>query len=243
MSTPIAAPNGELLHRLAAPEGPRHVVLFAYAEGEPLQWTEAAHCTAAGRLLGALHNATDDFTCAHDRAALDTAYLIDRPLTEIRPVLERRPDDWSFLEGFAGRLRSAVHSTAGRLDWGVCHGDFSSTGNFHMAKNGVLTVFDFDLCGPGWRAYDLGPIQRAAMGYRDDRIFDLFLAGYREIRDLAAGDHDAVPLFHAISHLWSLGTRARNVARWGTLFMGDWYVDWQLDFFRRWAAEHFPAGV
>ncbi len=238
VSVPIPARDGSLIRLLSAPEGTRHLVLFTYARGTPLSWTEEEHCYRAGKLLATIHAASEDFRSEHGRFRLDLRYLIDTPLAELRPFLTHRPEDWCYLEGFAARLRARAEEAVGAgLDWGVCHGDFSSTGNFHVAEDHTLTVFDFDLCGPGWRAYDLAPIQRAAQGCKNSAIWDAFLKGYTETRSLAAADLAAVPLFHTINRLWSLGMRAGNVAKWGALFMGDWYLDWQLTFFRNWEAE------
>jgi Ser/Thr protein kinase RdoA (MazF antagonist) len=239
VSVPLAARDGSLIRPLSAAEGIRYLVLFTYARGTPLSWMEAEHCYRAGKLLAALHVASEDFGSEHERFRLDLGYLIDAPLAVVQPFMAHRPEDWRYLEGFAGRLRARAEAAVGAdLDWGVCHGDFSSTGNFHVAEDHTLTVFDFDLCGPGWRAYDLAPIQRAARGYKNSAIWDTFLKGYTETRPLAAADLAAVPLFHTVNHLWSLGMRAGNVAKWGALFMGDWYLDWQLTFFRNWEAEH-----
>jgi Ser/Thr protein kinase RdoA (MazF antagonist) len=239
VSVPIAARDGSLIRPLSAPEGTRYLVLFTYARGTPLSWTEAEHCYRAGRLLATIHVASEDFRSEHRRFRLDLGYLIDAPLAAVRPFLAHRPDDRCYLEAFADRLRARIEAAVqASSDWGVCHGDFSSTGNFHVAEDDTLTVFDFDLCGPGWRAYDLAPIQRAARGYKSSIIWDAFLKGYTETRPLAAADLAAVPLFHTVNRLWSLGMRAGNVAKWGALFMGDWYLDSQLTFFRNWESEH-----
>jgi Ser/Thr protein kinase RdoA (MazF antagonist) len=238
VSAPVRARDGRLARPLLTPEGTRHLALFTYAAGDPFTWTNLEHCDRAGRLLAALHGASDDFASAHARAALDLEYLIEIPLAAIRPFLAHRPGDLAYLVAFATRLRSRLATLGTDLDWGVCHGDFSSTGNFRVANDSAVAVFDFDLCGPGWRVFDLAPIQRAAVGYKNRRIWRTFLRGYLECRRLGPADLAAVPLFYALARLWSLGMRAAHVDRWGVLFMGDWYVDWQLRVFRQWEAGH-----
>ena len=79
--------------------------------------------------------------------------------------------------GFRGTPVGTDRTDRPELEWGVCHGDFSSTGNFHVAPDGTITVFDFDLCGPGWRVSDLAPIRRAAVGHKNRRIWREFLRG------------------------------------------------------------------
>jgi Ser/Thr protein kinase RdoA (MazF antagonist) len=192
----------------------------------------------AGELLAHVHGAADDFTTPHRRASMDLEYLIDQPVHAIRAYLSDRPADWGYLSSFADRLRTRLANASGELEWGACHGDFSSTGNFRVRADGSISVFDFDLCGPGWRISDLAPMQRAAVGHKDPRIWQSFLDGYTAVRRLAAVDLEAVPLFYAACRLWSVGMRARHVARWGTLHMGQWYLDWQLRVFRQWEASH-----
>ncbi len=89
-------------------------------------------------------------------------------------------------------------------------------------------MFDFDLCGPGWRAWDLVGAWAAARHERDEAIWDAFLQGYRAARPLAAADVSAVPLFYAIGRVWSLGVRARNAPHRGSWpFEGD-HLETQL---------------
>jgi Ser/Thr protein kinase RdoA (MazF antagonist) len=238
VSLPIPTRDGSLLLTVRAPEGERHVVLFTYVPGHAPEWTNLEHCRKAGELLARIHDASEDFAGLQARGPLDVEYLIERPVAALKPFLSARSSDWDFLAGFAERLRARLDAVADRLDWGVCHGDFSSTGNFRVGSDAGLTVFDFDLCGRGWRVSDLAPMQRAAVGHKDRRIWRSFLSGYLGERHLSSTDLAAVPLFYAASRLWSTGMRASHVARWGALYMGDWYVDWQLKVLRRWEAAH-----
>jgi Ser/Thr protein kinase RdoA (MazF antagonist) len=240
VSVPIPARDSTLARTLPAPEGPRQLVVFSYAQGRPLAWGEAAHCRLAGRLLAAVHAAADGFASAHARRPLDLGYLVDAPLAALRPFLAHRPADWAYLEGLAGRLRARAEAAGAGLDWGVCHGDFGAK-NIHLADDVSPVIFDFDLCGPGWRVYDLSFVQWVAMDQNSSAIWEAFVRGYAEVRPLGAGDLAAVPLFHALCHLASLGVFAENVAEWGILDMSDWLLDRELAFFRRWDAEH-PAG-
>jgi len=240
VSAPIVARNGSLSRPLAAPEGTRYLVLFTYAQGRPLSWEEDDHCYLAGRVLAMIHAASDDFVSRHARRSLDLEYLIDRSLAAIRPFLAHRPD-WAYLEGLAARLRErAVKAAAAGLDWGVCHGDFGAK-NVFVSEDRTPTVFDFDLCGPGWRAYDVAVVRWVAMDQNSRGIWDAFLHGYTQVQPLALADLAVVPLFHAVYHLSSLGVFARNVADWGVLDMSDWYLDRELKFFREWATENLGA--
>jgi Ser/Thr protein kinase RdoA (MazF antagonist) len=238
VSVPIAARGDRLALSVTAPEGIRYLALFTYADGSRASWTDPEDAYRMGSAAAAIHAASDDFTSASSRTPLDLGYLIDAPLVAIRPFFANRPADWPYLEQFGDRLRNlAMRFVAEGLDWGVCHGDFGPK-NIHRGSDGRLTTFDFDLCGPGWRAFDLGLMQWVAMDHKEEALWEAFLTGYTEIRPLSAADFAAVPVFHAAAHLSSLGLFAENIGDWGAADMNDWLFDRELEFFRAWEAEH-----
>src|SRR5262249_23657795 len=130
---------------------------FSYAPGEPVtppQQTESL-ARAYGRAVAALHAATDDFSSTHQRFALDLDFLLAKPLDVVQPYLAHRPVDWRSLRALAPAVTERLASLQARgLDRGVCHGD-AQGGNAHITPDGTITFFDFDVCGSGWRAYDV----------------------------------------------------------------------------------------
>jgi Ser/Thr protein kinase RdoA (MazF antagonist) len=238
VSLPLRDRNGVATRSLAAPEGTRQLVLFAYAAGPPLSWDRQDDCRLLGRVAAGVHGAAEDFVSAHERFSLDLEYLIDAPLEAIDPFLDHRPDDRRTLRGFAARLRRRVSAAAQTgLDWGVCHGDLSAQ-HVHVDPGGRATLFDFDLCGTGWHSYDLAAAPYYAVYKERPSSWDAFLEGYREVRDLGPRDLEAVRLFHAVNRLWSLGLYARNASRWGSLAIKDAYLDGNMAFFGEWEREH-----
>jgi len=235
----ILAEDGSSSLPILAPEGPRRAALFALLPGAPLRWGDEASSRLAGRLLGDVHAAADDFQGPPGRVRLDVDHLVDRSLAALRPFLEHRPEDRAYLDELAARLRDRVRAAAAEgLDWGPCHGDFSAK-NLHLHR-GALTVFDFDFCGPGWRAYDLLPARWHAARRGSAGLWEAFLRGYRDARPL--GDHDvaAVPLFEAVRHVWAMGLRSAEVPYRGSARLGSAYLDYRLAAFRRWEREHRP---
>jgi len=235
---PIPGQDGALTRAVPAPEGPRQVALLTFPEGGPFVWSEGDHSYLAGKALARIHAASADFASRNPRFTLDLPYLIDAPLAALEPFLAHRPEDWAFLKALAGRLEAAAaRVTASGLDWGVCHGDFSD-GCLQVDQGAALTVFDFDPCGPGWRAYELAAAQWSWIYHKKGALWDSFLKGYNEIRRLAAADLDALPLFHMISRLWRLGMDAVNADQWGAARLRDSNLDYHLQVFREWEAEH-----
>lgn len=70
--------------------------------------------------------------------------------------MAHRKADYEYLYNVVVRLREKLEPLIGQgLDWGICHGDLHGNTNAAFAENGELTHYDFDLCGYGWRAYDI----------------------------------------------------------------------------------------
>jgi Ser/Thr protein kinase RdoA (MazF antagonist) len=232
VSYPIADGGGEYVRVLDAPEGPRPAVLFSFAPGKPrpAALSDDQLGQVFGTLLAEIHAATDDFVARSPRPPFDLDVLIDRPLASIRPFLQPRPDDWAYLMGRAAGLRSQIEQLASGLDWGFCHGDYHWW-NVHFADDLAPTVFDFDLCGPGWRAYDLATVRWNARRRPD--VWPEVLRAYAERRRIGEADLAAIPAFVAFREIWLMGVRAASVPSWGLLGLEE-RLDSGLRFLREW---------
>jgi Ser/Thr protein kinase RdoA (MazF antagonist) len=237
VARPLPDGRGSFVRALAAPEGMRQLVVFTYVEGTPLSWDDPGQCALAGRLLAAVHNAGDDFVSRHPRFRLDLGYLVDAQLELLRPFLDDRPAAWSGLEGVARRLQARAREAVAGLDWGVCHGDVSG-GNIHVGDDGTATVFDFDLAAPGWRAYDLAAVAWISWNRREPTIWEAFLDGYSGERSLTPADVAAVPLFHPLRRLWSLGMEARHAPALGSFRLQREVLEPEMAFLCACEAEH-----
>jgi Ser/Thr protein kinase RdoA (MazF antagonist) len=236
VSRPVPDGDGRSMQLLSAPEGPRLFVIFTYASGARVRWDEM-ESRLAGRLLSEIHATSSDFVSAHARDGFDLEHLIDRPMTSLRPFLSHRRNDWGYLSALVERIRARLTALASDLDWGVCHGDFGAK-NIHIDQGRRLTAFDFDRCGPGWRAFDFALVMWAASGRKRPEMWRAFLAAYLERRNLSAADLAAMPLFHALARLGSLGLLATHANAWGKLRVDDTNLDGSLGFFRQWEAEY-----
>lgn len=236
VATPVARRDGDFIRILNAPEGPRQAILFTYAPGH----TPAPDATQGyryGRTLARLHTAADDFASRHARSPIDLAALLDRPLEAIRPALEGRSAAWASLLTLTEQVRARLRALplAG-LTRGVCHGDFQWK-NAHVAGDQTVTIFDFDHCGPGWRAYDLAVFRPATDPEgRDEAIWTAFLKGYTAERRVSDLDLAAVPLFGAAIRVATMGLYAagRDTTLWGSDAMNDRFFDRELALLRAW---------
>ncbi|HMS86663.1 MAG TPA: phosphotransferase [Nitrospira sp.] len=244
VSAPVRKQDGTFVGTIDAPEGPRYLVLFTYAQGRQPTY-EAKDDNAAylyGKVVAQIHTATEMFQSPHRRVPLDLEHLIEAPLRSLQPMLTHRPEDWRYVQTVTEQLRQHVTQLPlSALDRGFCHGDLH-WGNAHVQGDNGLTLFDFDCCGVGWRAYDLAVFRWAArLRKKEQDQWPAFLRGYRDERDLYEKDIQAVPYFVAIRHVWLLGLHAEGRQDWGVGWMDNAYFDQAIKFLREWETEHLGA--
>lgn len=234
---PVRRRDGAAVAWLPAPEGARAAVLFIHAPGRELDGSDE-DCRCYGRAVASVHSATDDFATEHARFALDLDHLLTAPMAAIRPFLRHRPADLDAVETIAAAVARRIAALpVGEMDRGFCHGDFHGD-NAHI--DGVtVTLFDFDCCGPGWRAYDIAVFRwRWGDDEAGDRRWAAFLEGYRSVRPIGQVDLAAVPLFVIARAIWLRGLHAANTADWGRSWLNDGYWDRLLKGLREWQAKH-----
>ena len=102
--------------------------------------------------------------------------------------------------------------------YGLCIGDVSPT-NFHIDNN-KITVFDFDQCGYGYRAFEIGKFFSSVRNHNEKQeITGGFLKGYQSIRSLNQLEKEAIPLFEIISVIWVMSIQVANVDRIGYKYL------------------------
>ncbi|GIP36922.1 hypothetical protein J31TS4_02020 [Paenibacillus sp. J31TS4] len=233
--------DGQAVTEIASPEGIRFCVLFTYAPGQPSN--DDASCRLYGIETARMHEAMDKFPVRHDRFAIDLDHLLKEPIGPIRRLLSHREEDMAYLEALAERLRQHIGDQAEKLDWGVCHGDLHG-GNVHF-HNEALIHIDFDCGGNGYRAYDLSVFLWAKVRGREKDAFrnekwELFLEGYRSVRELVKEDWEAITAFVAIREIWLMGLHTSYSHIWGE-WQDDAYFDRSLRFLRSWCEAHALA--
>jgi len=242
VAVPIDARDGRCTIRLEAPEGDRLAVLFSDAPGGPVpasEWDDA-FSRGFGAVVGSMHAAAADF---RRRSAaplrLDQAHLLRQPLRLARPFFAHRPDDWAYIRTLAQRLERRLDALARRgLSPGICHGDLVGRTNVHRGPSGVLTLYDFECCGPGWRAYDIGVFRWALAQLvspaRAKQLVAAFLDAYQERCPLTPADLEAITTFVAVRHFWFMGLRTGNAQHWGQGEVDDPALDELVAFWRAW---------
>jgi Ser/Thr protein kinase RdoA (MazF antagonist) len=248
VAAPIANGDGAYVNEMDAPEGMRYAVLFDAVTGEAPQEVNLAHSRAFGQLAGRLHSCADGLDREYDRWQLDERYLIEEPLNQIRPYLQHRPADLQYLYALGEEWIAELHGwlSKQRPAYGMCHGDLH-TGNARFDRDGRLTLYDFDTCGYGWRAIDIGVYhvsydwQSLSEETRREkaRFWEAFVEGYNAERTLSGDELAVAQLCLPIRHLELMGITIRYWAsHTGIHWITDEYLNQHLAWFRRWADEY-----
>ncbi len=244
VAAPVANNDAVYLNELDAPEGIRCAVLFDAIQGDEPQEVNLEHSRGFGRLAGRIHKHADSSAKKYDRWHLDEKYLVEEPLTHIRPYLENRRRDWQYLRALGSELVVQLHRLVSKEspEYGLCHGDLHA-GNARFDKDGRLTLFDFDSFGYGWRAIDIGAYH-VSYNWLDlsektrrekDRFWQAFVDGYDTERPLSRNELAAAQLCLPLRHLELMGL---TIQYWspqvGTGWINDDYFDRHLSWFREW---------
>lgn len=210
---PLRTRQGHLAVELEAPEGKRYAALFIYAPGAiPLGDLNSQQSYRMGQILAQIHASGLEFQTPYTRPALDLSHLLDQSLETISPFLKRRSGDLQYLQHQVGQIRHALQSLPQESPfWSVCWGDPHS-GNAHFTAENQATLFDFDQCGPGWRAFDVAKFWQVAIRTgMNRRVRESFLGGYGSIQSLDEIELALLQPLTQAAHLWMWAINLRTL--------------------------------
>ncbi|MBW4440892.1 MAG: phosphotransferase [Plectolyngbya sp. WJT66-NPBG17] len=199
---PLRTESGKLSIVIPAPEGDRYAALLIYAPGGvPIGDLSIRQATRLGETLAKMHEAGLEFKCEFDRKPLTLDYLLDEPWAVIKPFL--RQSDRDYVEESIEQVKAALEEFPRSSPyWGICWGDPHS-GNTHFTEVDQPTLFDFDQCGFGWRAFELGKFRQVALSTGiSRRVREAFLQGYQSVSPLKEFEVGAISAFTQTAHIW-----------------------------------------
>lgn len=211
---PILTVDNELYVTISALEGDRYAALFPYAKGSvPLGDLNPTQSKIFGETLGKLHDTGNDFTYSASPKALNLEYLLDNSLEKILPFLQEAPQDWDYLQQKAGAIKERLNNLPQKAPyWGICWGDPHS-GNAHFTDDNSITIFDFDQCGYGWRAFDIAKFLHVSLSAGIGRkVRDAFFAGYQQVQSLTDEESDCLQALTQTAHIWSWAISVESAA-------------------------------
>jgi Ser/Thr protein kinase RdoA (MazF antagonist) len=225
VSYPIPRKDGGYLSRLEAPEGTRYYAMFSLAYGDPMSLKDPEQLYTMGETMARIHVASNEFATPHARKPIDLAFLLERPLDRIgRSWTDDRVANLDLVMAAAEEARDELKGLLDKFPadgWGPIGGDFHQSSVFFDETNRP-TFFNFDLCGPGWRAYDIASfLSNGNLMHAPAERAEAFFAGYFSVRPLTEEEHAAVAPFLTIRRVWLMGAFAREDGLVGHTFVGS----------------------
>ncbi len=224
---PIPRRSGGYITEISVPEGMRYVLVTAFAEGSPPKGDSVDDFRLTGESVARLHQVSQGFTTQHRKKDLDLKNFIDDSVNSIRPFLSHRPEELALLHQYVETARNEVLRIGeDAMDIGFCHGDVHG-GNAHL-WNGVLTHFDFEECGFGYRVFDLATF-KWAFGLRGSKTekWMAFVEGYESVREIGKAEIELLDTFVLLRHVWLIAFHMRNAYDFGGELTSDEYIDRQ----------------
>lgn len=195
VSPSIKAKNGAPFLVADAPEGPRALALFTWADGHKLgSAPDVASCRKIGAMFAKLHIVGQEFKPSIPRITNPASAFV-KNLPALKKLVFDRPADYDLYARIAPALEKAVLAAEEVLPYGPNHGDFHFN-NVHVRANGDFTLLDFDNAGEDVFIQDIACYVWAnGYGNYDAKYADAFLEGYNTVRPLLKAETDALDLF------------------------------------------------
>jgi Ser/Thr protein kinase RdoA (MazF antagonist) len=205
VSAPLYTLDGGLSVEIRAPEGFRYAALFPYAPGRvPVGDLSIQQAHKLGEAVVHLHQTASEFHSAARRQPLSLEYLLDESFGVIEPYLRFQSEDLAYLKSLIDQIKNRLCNLPQQAPyWTICWGDPHS-GNVHFTADNQLTLFDFDQCGYGWRAFEMAKFLQVSIRTGIARkVRDAFFQGYQMQQPLTPEEFESLQPFTQAAHLWN----------------------------------------
>jgi Ser/Thr protein kinase RdoA (MazF antagonist) len=212
VSYPLPRRDKEYLGFVNAPEGKRYYALFSFAPGKSMVATDEEQLYTLGAYMAQIHIISNDFKTSHHRHQMDLPFLVDGPIQRLKAFWTDKQDEKldiliTSAEDAKDQIAELLRNEESTEDsWGPIGGDFHPY-NTRFGPDGKPGFFNFDLCGFGWRVYDLAVVLlNAKLMEQSSDLTEALIAGYYSQRPLSHNEHAAIAPFLTIRRVWLTGT-------------------------------------
>jgi Ser/Thr protein kinase RdoA (MazF antagonist) len=224
VAAPVPRRDGTWVTTVQAPEGQRQLLAYQYLEGDAL--VPSRDAVKLGEAVGRMHRALEDCVLEHPRRELTLRGFMKDTFDATISQLSEEHEHRRYLEGLRVRVLSRADSVGlASFREGLCHGDLNFSNAVRKA-DGEIALYDFEGCGVGILAYDLGVFRWNQWLFgAPEQIWLDFLKGYRRTNELPERELAGIDLLvllrqaYMVGHdarrtrIESLGTRWRRVRR------------------------------
>jgi len=233
--TTLPTQSDEYLVLLPFPEGSRFLALLPYIDGESFsKQPTTEQILQYGTAIAQVHQAADHYTGPLKRPVYQTNRLLWEPYETIKTKLRDRVNIRA-LRNITEKIAKGFQKVQTKRPWfGMIHGDVVPS-NALFQKDGTLTIIDFDLCGYGWRMYDVASfINETYYWNMGDDAKSAFLQGYESLMPIPQEQKDILPLLGAARSIWALGNAAAHVDTWGSdIYLSQKVINGELHTLKR----------
>lgn len=229
---PLSTLDGKLAIEISALEGKRYASLFSYAAGQvAVGDLNKLQAQRLGETLARLHKTAQNFHCPADRPHLTVNYLLDDSLRELAPFLKISAR--SYINEAIAQIKEQLRHLPKELPiWSVCWGDPHS-GNVHFTETNEITLFDFDQCGYGWRAFDIAKfLQVTLQAGISPSVRKAFLQGYQSTEPLEEIELKCMQPLIQVAQIWSWAISVKSAIVHNHSKLDDSYFHQRFEHFK-----------
>ncbi|MCC6459846.1 MAG: phosphotransferase [Saprospiraceae bacterium] len=227
VSYPVPDKYQALIQTLLAPEGERYGVLFSFAEGEKLHNYPAAVHHTIGQLMARMHQITEGMLL--ERVTYTPELLLVQSLERVAAFLSADSEEMQYLKALQGHLLRLLGGLdLATLRVGAVHLDIWFD-NLNVCPDGSVTLFDFDFCGNGWLALDIGYYMLQL--YQTEREepacstkLAAFFGGYESICPISSEERELLPALGLCLYFFYLGIQCQRFDNWSNSFLSESYL-------------------
>lgn len=245
VSHPLKALNGKQLQMFNAAEGIRYGMLLSFAPGKVVYHLNNLQLQTTGREMAKIHNITANLNLNFNRKPYNLQTTILQPVEVLQSafIQYEAPDEYEWLKQASQRVLQQLQQTnSTAFSHGYCHYDFLPK-NFHFDGDEKVTFFDFDFAGEGYLINDItsfyihyflevtyGKITREEA----DKAFGIFLASYREHRQVSEQEIKTIPYWGFAFWVFYLGFQYESFEDWSNIFFGTKFIKDRVDLIKKW---------
>jgi len=210
LSKPIKRKDKQFLGSLEVPEGKRYFAVFEYLNGSTRKNTNKS-AEKLGNIISRIHDLTRDFRPKSTKKKFDVKFLLEDSSSVLKNFCyEFKYGDRVLLNKLFLEAKSRISNFA-RLNlensWGLIIGDLNQYNHLH--HNSKIYLLDFDLCGYGWRSYDLATYRWSLLkDNNSERIWHKFLEGYSKNRNFMNEEIEIIPYFVIARQMWIMASNS-----------------------------------
>jgi Ser/Thr protein kinase RdoA (MazF antagonist) len=244
VSYPIADLSGIQIQQFRAAEGIRYGVVFSFAQGKVVPVPNDKQLQIIGRNVALMHNITSTCKLRHQRMIYNVDTTLKQSLVIIKQRFAGMPEEYDFLKDLTDKvITESEHFDSSGFGYGYCHYDLLPK-NFHFDDHDSITFFDFDWLGEGFLANDLMTFfvqlfflasLNAISRDEADRMFSVFIEGYREKRTLTDDELKMIPYLGVMFWMYAFRFYEENYDDFSNTFLTPRFIKERVKLIKTWA--------